>query len=309
MTKKIPYNQDLVRLRHEWSGGDDYDDSYFPRCKISISDTSSGSVIVDAQAAEQYGSAWAFVYLYSAASAGDASISLDPGAIYLPRPGDRFEIASSDAGPAEVAQIKYFDSSTDTFYLERELVHAHSAGANCRPLFFTYEIDTATDIDDYPLGRELQVMWRVEDYAGYYNTNLSSSDLYVVANQVYDSGAIKEHFRDIYSRVYDIIEPRWDRIEDEAYRRIKNYIGSKGRDIDTLTDKDVLRPAMIEQIYILGAPRTDEFEYERSDAKAMMDGELIRLEQLPIWFDEDQDNIKDETEIMLTAWEPHGRYM
>lgn len=305
MPKKIPYNQSAARLRHEWSG-EGVESAV--TCTISISETTTGSTVVDAQDAQQYGTLWTSVQLFAAASAGDPSISIDPPPIN-PKPGDRYKVEMSDAGPSEVVQCKYFDSVSDVMYLERSLIHGHSINADVSALFFTYDIDTETDVADYPLGRELQIMWRVVNSDGTYNANLSASDLYAVANQVYDSGAIKEHFRDIYARVYDIIEPRWDRIEDEAYRRIKNYLGSKGRDIDTLTSKDALRPAMIEQIYILGAPRTDEFEYERTDAKAMMDGELIRLEQMPLWFDENQDNIKDDTEIKLTAWDPHGRHM
>ena len=306
MAKKIPYNAPAVRLRHDVSG-DGADTAL--ACVISISRTDSTANIVDEEEALQYGVDWAEVPLFAAASAGDVSISLDPNLALNPKPNDRFKIAASDDGPAEIVECNYYDSSPDVMYLKSPLLHGHSSGTRTNAMFFTYDIDTETDIADYELNAELQVIWKVSDDTGDYSTGLSASSIYKVSKQVYDSGAIKSRFRDVYPRVYDTSEPRWDSIEEEAYRRVKNYLLTKGRDIDTLTNPDLIEPAMMEQIYLLAAPRTDEYEYERTDSKMQLDAELIRLEQMPIWFDEDQDTVKDDNEINLTAWDPHGRHM
>lgn len=302
--KKLAYNKTAVALRHEFAASG----SGATLCQISISRTDGTALIVDADDAQQYDFDWGSVVLYVAASAGDVSISLDSPPVN-PRPGDRFVIESSDAGAAEEVECKYFNSSTDVMYLERPLLNAHSISAVTNPLFFTYEIDTATNIADYALNTELQVLWAVTNSDGSPNSGLSNSELYRIANQTYNAGAIKSRFRDIYPRVYDNCESRWDNIVDEAYRRIKNYLLTKDRDLDTLTNQNLIEPAMLEQIYLLASPRTDEYEYERNDAKEGLDDELARLEQMKTWFDEDQDTVEDQGEVNIEAWNPHGRHM
>ena len=118
---------------------------------------------------------------------------------------------------------------------------------------------------------------------------------------------LRERFRAIYPAVFEQVEPRYDAIEEEAVDRVAAFFRTKGRDINNLVDSQMLRPSLIEQLYLLAAPRSDEWETERADAKATLDEQLTRLIDAPIWFDENQDDIQDETEIGAQSWYPYNR--
>ena len=172
-----------------------------------------------------------------------------------------------------------------------------------------HDLDTS-DTDAFQLGLELTI--RVVYLGGtvgntyqesYHPTQFSAT----VVNLALVPNDIRERFRAIYPAVFEQIEPRYDAIEQEAIDRLRAWLWTKGRNIDLLVDSQVLRPALIEQIYLLGAPRSDEWATERADATTILNEQMQRLEDAPIWFDENQDNIEDDTEIGAQPWYPYNR--
>jgi hypothetical protein len=306
MTYRIPYNTAKHQLRYEHKG---LGRSGIDSAKISILDT-SGNVLLAETTAYQYGIQFGgLVYLDSpGASPGDTVLQLDtlatPRDLILYK-GDRLRLIHSKQGPAEDVVVESYDDTSYIISLKDALIYGHSSNTEVEPLFATHDLDT-TNTTTWVNTMAVRIIWQPVSTDA--DEEIAAQSYMSVVNKfAYDFGHVQLVFADIYPSVHKIAENRFDNLMDEAYRRVSNYFRTKGRDMDTLTDQTLLITPMVEQLYLLAAPRSDEFDLERAEAKDRLNLELERLEQGAIWFDENEDSVVDEDEVGLHPWYPVDR--
>ena len=248
--------------------------------------------------------------LDAAVSSGGTSIAFATTPDDLPVHGDRYRIAESADGAAEDVKVDYFDSDTDTLHLDRPLMDAHTAAAVVSPLFAVYDLDASTTTT-WTLGTRVRIRVSPSDSA------VADAALYPalsyearVVDSAYDDTELREDFRQIYPEVYTLIDDRWGAIYDATRRRVRGMLMMRGKDIDALADQSLLSPLMLEQMYLLGAPRGDEWQYEREQAATASSAMFDTLASTATWWDNDQDDVVDADEDEVTpmvAWLPVGR--
>ena len=306
-TIKIPYNQSTFDMVIPWDSAEEPGIRPPSVYSIEIFRPDTGATVLAATEVAAADLATSFTLAADVAS-GDAVATLSANITTIAN-GAGLRIVDSDDGPAEDVTLISQDSSTKVATIERHFLDDHASGTAVWPMWTTYDLDTS-DTDVFELGLELVV--RVE----YINGTVGSATPGNFTAQSYRAKIVKigyvptdlrPRFEAVYPAVYEIIEDRYDAIEEEAIDRISIWLEQKGRDINLITDSAILRPAILEEMYLLGAPRSDQWSTEREDAQNQLTTQLARLEELPIWFDEDQDDQQDDSEIGIGAWRPYMR--
>ncbi|MCP4540158.1 MAG: hypothetical protein GY832_23720 [Chloroflexi bacterium] len=292
---QIAYNADAVPLRVE------FDWSELPATvEVDIA-SKAGTSLVAAGA----GSLFTADTLNGALAVGATTLVLTTGGAGVVTPGDRFRIATSVAGRSEVVQAKFYDNSTKTVTLTRALIDAHSTGTAIAGLFATYSLDTTT-VATWTQGLDVSIRWSPLD-SGDNLCGDAITQLGQVLKSAFSGAGIRQDFADVYPSLYTIIEERWDKLYNAALRRTRAYFNARKRDIDKLVDQSVLWPVLTSEIYLMGCPVADEWEYERGVMTQTRKLELAAVENAPIWFDDDQDQTVDDGEEAPMSWWPSGR--
>ncbi len=295
---RIPYDHSAAPLRVEFT--DEWNPANIDAIEITITQIPGGTALATSQDATK-GTA---TTLDGASTIGATSISVagPPGAVGTAVSGDRFYIPASAAGPPEYVVADYVTGTT--LYIQRPTTDAHSDGTAIYPMWATYAIDTTSST--YTQGMRVKLKWIPVDSSNEMEGSAITQEGYI-GEQAFQLGDLRVDFEAVYPSVYTNLEERWDGVYDAALRRVRAYLRAKDRDIDKLVDQSVLEPAMIEMVYMLGAPRGDEWEYEHSMARAAFDDAMHRVEDSPVWFDSDEDDIVDDGELGVQSWNPLNR--
>jgi hypothetical protein len=304
----IPYGEYKL-LDHHYKDPELVRDDGVDEMQIDITRTDSGASLISTTLSYLWGTSPTGTMTIAAASAGDVQIDYTvtagtEAAIEAQlKKGRKIWIDTSVDGPAEIVTIDYINPTTNIIYLERPLLESHYTATEITSLTWSYALN-ATDTDTWTAGLEVKIVWS-DEYSGSHRP--AASYIAKVVKTAFNISGIRDKFAAIYPHVYNVIEHRFEEIEVAASKRLKIYFQTKDRNLDLLTDLDMLEPAMIEQIYLLGATRSDTNALELEMAKTQLNEDLQRLEQADIWFDENQDNVKDETEVGVDPWYPVDR--
>lgn len=249
----------------------------------------SGNTVVARAASDQY----AATTINAAITAGDSSFVLAVGATAL-EPGDRIRILDSDDGPDEDLEVEHYDSSTRTVYPKDSLYYSHSSGASVVGLWATDTIDT-TDTSSFVKSAELVFAW--EHGADESSAFKFDTDLYKVSWVGFGSDDAVERFSVKFASLYDEVRDRVFDIKDEAIRELRFELSAVSLDIDRVIDQETLMVPLILKMGLIAIGFSDTTVTEREMLMDEYGKQFDRLQNLPLWVDEDQDLVKEEDEV------------
>lgn len=246
------------------------------------------------------------IQLNGAVSAFDRTVVLEVnggGVVDALTTGDRLRIGSSGSGPYEEVKVIAWDSVTNTATLDRDLRFAHSDEAVVVGLFALYDLDVS-DLDVFPLGQQMVLHWSPD------TDDLEITERAEIARAEFAFPGFESSFATLHSYEYEAATSpphRLDGFLREALLQTRMDLRMRSLDVNRVVDQELLLPTVTAKVRWLILMAGDD----RYDATAQL--EIARDEWsrqfetlcgLPIWVDDDQDEIKDEGEVAT-----HDYYM
>lgn len=298
MTRVIEYNNAAFELRLEYPPA--WRASSLTGVKLGVHDR-QGTALEALTAATIIDLTWT---LQAAGSIGDESISIDSDAAGI-LPGDRFRIADSTTGQHEDVVVAYYAGS-GVVYLVDELEHAHTNGTAIKPMWCTYDLDTATDTGTWTKSLPVTIEWEPQ---GTDDPSITESG--VVLMQEYLIPDLYRKFRINYPMVYEIYNP--DDIDDlfiEARRIVALDLEKNNRTLAVLVETESAIPAVLSQMaYIGSSGQGKEWTDNRMAAGEDYAANLSRLTASARFYDANQDKDEDVAEVgpanrrpMVRSW-------
>ena len=282
--RQIDYNNSAFTLRFEFPLEWDVDSLTGVNIDITNLD---GESLLDATAA----TLWTATTLNGATSVGGSTITLTAATL---SPGDRLRISASAAGPDEEIEVESYNSSTKVATLRRELRFAHSDAAAVKGLFCTYDLDTST-VATWTKALQVVLRW----------TPGGSDDLPVkergeVSASYFAFPDFSQRFEVRYPREHRMALPRLPSILEEAKLEVEHDVSTPELDIHRVVDSEKIRLMVLKKARLIVLEGTgDKWVAER---EAAID-EYNRIKEIvlnqPIWQDENQDDVKDDEEILV----------
>jgi len=293
--KQLKYNIDdnvvLFDVPQDW------DITNIDAITLQINDVNGNTL----QAATSVGTLY-YDTLSVAASSGDNSIVLtNDDAI---TPGYYIRIKDDNGVPEDRKVIKY-TSSTKTVLLETVLDYDHPVDAGVYPVTVAATVDT-TDTDVYTKGRQLLLIWSNEEVGAPY-TELAE----IAKTSEFSPSEFERQFSALYPREYESASgERLGEIRKLAERRLEYRLKSRGMNMDRVKDQPVIMDTLLALTrYLTIDGNGDDWEFEINHAWDVYLREFENLCSLPIWVDDNQDDIQTEEEYQVFEPLIFGRNM
>jgi hypothetical protein len=284
---ELNYNNAAETIRLAYPQG--WDPADITGLTLTINDR-SGNELAEAAPA----TLWTSTTLDGAVSAYTTSLTLDAGADDL-EPDDLIMLAG--AGGKEIQTVRGYDSATKIVTLDSILRNGYSDGDAVYGMFAIIEVDLS-DIDVFPVGRELVLIWTPTGTGAPFTKTGAISKYRQI-----DSAGFEGLFRDLYPRAHlGLTQPR-NRLPSVlriAKQEIKTRLLAKDPmfDITKIRDQNLLEPSLMASCAVIWARDGDQvLEDERKEYKDVLLTAIETLAALPIWIDPDEDNIQDTGEI------------
>ena len=259
-------------------------DSWSPASTVTVSiyDPTSGTAIVDGAAT----TARLSDTITSEVAAGNFSFVLSSGATE-PKDGDELAIGSDAQGWQRVLVSKY-TASSNTVDLVRSTHEDLSSGSSVKGLNLKYTVDAS--VGGFENLNRVKVVWSPD------GDELPFTEIWEIYTEQSQVQGLESEFKTAHKEIYDLIQSEeFSKFEDRARQSLKLYFESRLRNFDKIVDSTLIREPMLTEIALLaGVSKMSEEEYTRLRAKR--DEDLAQLNNLRIWTDTDEDNIRDEGE-------------
>jgi hypothetical protein len=206
----------------------------------------------------------------------------------------------------EIAQLTPGVAPAGKVTAVRAVRYDHAIGAAVTGRWATYNLNTTT-VATWTKGREVQAIW--QPYSTAAIVVQAHTELLVVRSQEFALPGLREVFANLYPDEYRVAEARWATLEDQARYRVQQRLDLQGRHLDALKDQRAAEPIMLDTIRLLvlhsgGSQWADEVVR----CNTLLEAQWARLDASPLWFDTNQDDIKDTAkEIAQSIWRPFGR--
>lgn len=242
----------------------------------------------------------AVVTLTNAVDAGDytatLTLSTETTSLY---PGDVVRIGGG-TGTVDTLRVKSYNSSTYVVTFDDFFTNDHAAGEYVVGRWTSYTLDTTT-VATWSNLRTFSVEWTFSLVAGSplaATRTWSATDEGEIEKRTTAAGDLAVRFRSRYRRYYDVIEDGdFDRWDEDSRNEVRELFEARGKGIDKLVDSDRLDELQMAQLALMVAfSMGDDWQSER-DAMTIRRNEIFeRMASLPLWTDDDQDLIKEDTE-------------
>ena len=282
--KQVRYNyaSNVLRLEYppEWEA------ESITGVTITIKDD-NGSTILTATAATVLAS----VALdgSTAISSGDNTVTLSADTnTYVA--GDIIRIHGD--GPKEDREVTHYDSNNVIVTVAEVFDYDHAVTSKAYGMFATYTLDTTTT-SDYTSGRQLVVYWQPDiDVA-------PLSQLYEVAKaNEFSASDFEQMFSALYPDEYEVVRDRLLKTKEIAETQLSYRLKSRGMLMERVKDQEVLAMSLLTLTrYLLIRGFGEAYQYETAQALSAYNMEFDLLCSLPIWSDDNQDDVKDDEEV------------
>ena len=210
--------------------------------------------------------------------------------------GDRLRIGTSADGPYEEVEVIAWDSTTDTAILDRDLRFDHADETTVVALWCTYDLDVS-DEDIFPLNKQVVLHWSPD------TDDLELTERGEIARAAFSFPGFEESFKTLYPYEYEGTtqpEHRLPSFLAEAFRQVSMDLRMRSMDINRLVDQELLLPTITSKVRWLILMSGDD-RYDSSDQRDTALQEWQRqfetLAALPIWTDDNQDEIEQDSEV------------
>ena len=265
--------------------------------EIVVSITDQNGTVKDTDDAVLY----AATALDAATLAEATSIVLETGSDDLFH-GDLVRIGGANE-IAEVRKVISYDDATLTAIITPELEYAHGDEADVIGMFATFDLDLS-DETAYPLGTELWARWTPD------TADLEYVESYVVGKTAFAALGIWSEFEARFPTEYSALQTRDLTVFERVCRRgFSLRLKTKNIDIDKVQDADILQEGFLLWLRLQAlSGMGDAEEHEFTIADKMFGDWFADLSSLPIWQDDDQDEIAEPEEIQTHSFCETARY-
>jgi hypothetical protein len=264
---------------------------------VAVKDTSGNSLLSAANT-----TLYSADTLASAASSGDNTVTLTTGNVLSF--GERIRLYGSGNTTEDRTVLSYV-ASTKVVTLSTVLDYDHSASSEVHGLFATYAIDM-TDNDVYSKNRQLRIIWTSSDIKHAPYTELAE----VAETSEFSASDFDEEFSALYPREYENARERLTSLRELAERRLGYRLQSRGMNMDRVQDQRVIMDSLLSLTrYLTIQGYGDDWEFEINQAWDQYLRDFEDLCSLPIWVDDNQDEIKTEDEVQVFEPLMFGRNM
>jgi hypothetical protein len=235
----------------------------------------------------------------AAVSGGDEELTLTTGGTWVS--GEPIRYGSDDHGWRH-DNVKDYTSSTKLLEPEQIIRQNYAAGIAVQHRTMTYALDTDTSTDWDSL-EEVTVRW-IPD-----SDDMPFREIWAVLDTKSASSGLEQKFATGFSRYYEEIEPEhFTDFENRARARLKLLWENRERDVNKLVDNEILDDLLMLQIAILICiSEGNEYDDELVKLKVEFKEQLAVIDAMPIWIDDDEDDIKDESEYQKSKSMGIGR--
>lgn len=260
---------------------------------------SSGSSVIDEESCTIYGG----TTLGSDATRGTNTVTLAAGADAV-NPGDRLMISDSDDGPSEVITVYAYNSSTRVVTTEIDLLSSHSSGTAVTGMWATYTADFSAS--SYTAGSEYVAKWDADIDA------VPAQEMFRIAAQASGLAQFWNDFKASYPVAWEMAKDRdLELLEHNITKAFQVDFAAQGKNHKRITDSDLMQHGVLLKAnqFILGSGGDQyQVEYERAE-KIYKSWFLSLMDNSSLWFDGDQDMIKDDEEIGTIEYSPIDRFL
>jgi hypothetical protein len=247
--------------------------------------------------------------LAAAVSAGDGSVTLTSGLGLVK--GDVIKLSGS--GLSELVEIEGIDTSgptgTHTAQLVDYVVNSYASGDTVTSRMLTYDLD-ASDTDDYPAGKELVIIWGTNSTPTAWDIDLPPQrETGEIMKRSASISGLQAKFSHTYPRYARSIEKSdWPDMESLIWERLRGRFLNLGRDIDNIVDMTRIEPLFLAELaYHLCNSGDDSLNEEAARLENDRDNLLNSYLRQRIWTDDNQDDIKADTENQKALWPAPSR--
>ena len=192
----------------------------------------------------------------------------------------------------EDIEVQSYDADTKTVTLRDRTDIAFPAGSTVAGRWMSYTLD-ASDTDTWAHLDTLVLIWT------WNATDEPQREYAQIVKYKYDPGALQNKFRSRFLKYHELLQDgQWDDEVSTAYNTLRVKFLARGKNIDRLIDKyDIFDELILLLVAIhicLAGDDNDQIEYERLMGNFnQLFGDVA---ELPIWTDDDEDNIEEESE-------------
>jgi hypothetical protein len=292
--KQIEYNSDSNVLLFDIPP--DWDFQNLDSITLQVKNVSG----TELQAATSIGSLYSNT-LGSAASSGDNSIVLNTDTAIIA--GYRIRIQVDNGIPEDRTVISY-TSATKTVVLDTVLDYDHAAGAFIYPITVSATLDTTT-VASYPKNAQLQLIWN-SDLAVAPYTELAE----IAQASEFSPSDFDREFAALYPREYENARERLTDLRTIAEDRLKDRLYTRGMNMERVKDQRAIMPVLLSLTrWLTIQGYGDDWEFEIGQAWDNYLRDFEDLCALPIWVDDNQDDIQTEDEFYVFEPLMFGRNM
>ena len=245
--------------------------------------TSSGTSISAAANATLY----VATTLNGALSAGARTITLANTAGNVVE-GDRLRIAASAAGGAEDVEVESYNSTSKVATLKRSLYRDHTTGT---AVYGMWASKGSISFASIAVGTQVVCGWTPS------TGEAEITVVYEIAKDEFRGVDAVQRFRVRFPDFYASAEDTITEIYTEATKQVRYDFRVRDLDIDRVVDQELIMPALFTMMaYLIALGRGDQWMQERDFLAAAYEKECEKLFAMPLWTDDNQDQIKDESD-------------
>ena len=201
----------------------------------------------------------------------------------------------------EVVEVLDYDASTNTVTTRHGMLYAHADGVVVNPLFCNYDLD-ASDTDDFATGKEYVVTWTPD------TGDIPLVDTAQVVKFAFSGREYEADFRKRFPVEYENRKTDIGDLLDMHYRDLRDDLFPNIQ-MDRVVAKDSIIKlfCLYARKQIIGS-MGDDTEWEYGVATQEYDVQLAQIKNSTIWTDDDQDGVKDDSEIAPKGDEQYGSF-
>lgn len=217
------------------------------------------------------------------ASAGEFTIELTNANVLAS--GDKIAIGS-DAIGHQYRVVKSFDAENSEIKLEECLKEDVTAGSDVIGLAMSSTVDiSATAFDDV---KEVTVKWKTDQHG------LSMTETWRILSSYNQYDGLAFDFTEAYPSLVDSVNDV-QALHDRAYQWMKTQFYP--RDFQKIVDNQLTKETTMLKMAQLVGVAGDMSEELYNRIKLELEESLVTLNNLPIWSDTNDDDIKDDDEV------------
>jgi hypothetical protein len=193
-----------------------------------------------------------------------------------------------------IVKVKAYDSSNYTVELEGILDYDYADDEPVYGMFGNINVDLS-NTTTFTLGQVVTLIWTPT------GTGQAVTTVAQVSKSALDLEGVIGEFKDVYPRAWDALSKPTGRLAtvfEKAESEIELELRAENMEIQRIVDQDEIKHALMTKVVLIWLNDGDENKKDERDYTWKIYGQQMAvLKKLAIWTDDNQDEIKDDSEV------------